>query len=454
MQADRENETLRWRNSLAAGRAVAIGALIASCASSSRGEQPLKVSYPRTLALCDVQLIDVDAGKLSKPATLLIADGRVREISARCPNPAAGIDRRMWRGRFVLPGLWDMHVHSLWSRDAVERDLPRYLAYGVTGIRDMGGDHQAIAYARRLREAGVPVPDMVVAGRMLDGLSPVHPEISIAVAGPEAAVAAVARNAAQGADFVKVYTMLPAQAFYAATREARRRGITVVGHVPAAISPVEAAKLGQASIEHMRDELGPMCDPGIAKDCDALLAALQANGTTLTPTLVALRKGFYATETAIDDPDLTTIAPPSRATWLKSRAATLARGEAYLQGKREAYRKAVRQLAFFAARGVPVLAGTDAGVTFIFPGRSLHDELGLLVDAGLTPAQALVSATTAPRRFFQRGQAAPYAKGSDANFVILTANPLLNISNTRAIESVILRGRPVRPDEVVPRRRQ
>ena len=176
------------------------------------------------------------------------------------------------RGRFLIPGLWDMHVHALWDRAAMTSFLPLFVSQGVTGVRDMGGTLALLKEARDSISTGAWYPSVVGPGPIIDGPEPVQREISVAVGDSARARLVVDSLADGGADFVKVYTLLPRAAFLAVLDEAARRHLAVVGHVPADVTPGEAAMLGMRSIEHLRDEIEPFCTRQTASVCTPMLA--------------------------------------------------------------------------------------------------------------------------------------------------------------------------------------
>ena len=297
-------------------------------------------------------------------------------------------------GKYLIPALWDMHVHL-----ESEAALGEFARWGVTGVRDMGNELPDLL-ALRPRAA----VRLVFAGPQLAG-PPYTPTPSRRiVSGAAEAEAAVRELAAQRVDFIKVWEGLSRQAFFAIARAAREQHLSFAGHVPDSVTPVEASDAGEKSIEHM-EFVPAQCLPmfeGRETDCDALLEAtlrrLARNGTWLDPTISSFRN-FVGAERFV----------PLFAAF--KRIAPMIRRS-----------------------GVRILAGTDVGSMHIAPGRSLHDELQLLVDAGWTPLEALRAATINPRLFL--------GLPPDGDCVLLDGNPLDDIANTRRIAAVIYnRGR-------------
>jgi len=391
-----------------------------------------------------------------------IADGRITGIAKNIP-PATGTRVIDATGKFLIPGLWDMHVHL----DASGSALPALVASGITGIREMySGIPIATLASWRTRP---DVPRMAIAG-FLDGPllltgGPLPPD-AYAVGNAEEARAAVSSLAAAGADFLKVYNSLPRDAYFAIAQESKRLGIPFAGHVPEAVSPGEASEAGQRSQEHLinillacstredalrRDRIAMMNDPDISgydrmlrlgfpnpeglsdtydeSKAAALFKIFVKNGTWHTPTLAVLHGFLTNPERARRMPYMQSLPQEQFDMWMQRIAALLDR-----------YKKLVNDM---HGAGVAFLAGTDMGPnTPIVPGAGLHDELDLLVQAGLTPMEALQSATRNPARYFGNlADMGTLETGKFADLVLLDANPLEDIRNTRKIRLVVLRGR-------------
>ncbi|MGW0517493.1 amidohydrolase family protein [Crossiella sp. NPDC003009] len=396
-------------------------------------------------------------GTVETSRDVLILGDRVRAIGQLDPPPGAAVIEG--RGRFLIPGLWDMHTHGF---DADY--LPDFLANGVTGVRQMGGAPVHAEWRQRLRAGELFGPRMVFGSRIIDGPRPSRPG-SIAVSTPEQARAAVAECA--GADFLKVYSQLPRAAYFALLAEAERAGLDVAGHVPFEVSAREAA--AQRSIEHLdgllvatsreRDELSfagldpadpqtmferlndlthrAAATPDPARLAE-LLAVFLAKDTWHVPTLaVHQAKATMGTDRFSLAGYLPRIEPMLRQGW--AQAATWPTDEPREQRLFDRYRELTAALHH---AGVPLLAGSD---TFV-PGFSLHDELALLTTAGLSPADALRTATVNPARFLGvEDRFGAIAPGRIADLVLLEADPLTDIANTRRIAAVIFGGTMLSP---------
>ncbi len=436
---------------------------------------------PLDVAFRHVNVIDPRDGSLLEDATVLVVGRKVvavgREGTVALPP---GVAQRQAKGKYLIPGLWDMHVHS-WFKMSDYLHYPLYIANGVTSVRDMGGclnpaapffacDADKRAWSARAL-AGLAVGPRIVASasfpidaanRMATGF-PAY----LAPQTPADARALVAHAKAQGWDFIKVYNDIARDTYFALMAEARRAGVTVAGHLPASIGAEEAALAGQKSIEHAsllplecstkaaalhlqaaRPRGTPLLRQVLptysAPLCRQVLAAMAANGTWFVPTHVTRRYEAHAGDPAfLDDARLEYINYAWRIVWqLDARRMRKHLAEPGGQALFDTfYRDGLALTGMAHQAGVQVLAGTDAPDAYVFPGLSLHDELQELVKAGLTPAQALRAATYDPARF--AGQQALYGTveaGKVADLVLLDANPLVDIAHTRRIEAVMFNG--------------
>jgi imidazolonepropionase-like amidohydrolase len=425
-------------------------------------------SDAKTLAIVHVTVIDVTHGALHPDMTVIVRGNRIVEIKTSSRERFRDAEIVDGRGKFLIPGLWDMHVHTNfgdWIPDSKEIILPLFVANGVTGVRDMGGDlHQLLDWRKQIEAGTIVGPRMAVSGPMIDGAPPHFP----ASASLPVTTAAEGRKAVDdlkqgGADFIKVQSYIPHDAYFAVAEESKKQGITFVGHVPDAIRASEASNAGQKSIEHytgifegcstIEDELlkgpkGPrrVVETYSAPKCAELIALLAKNNTWQVPTLV-----WEHGQWLIDDLDLS-LSPGAKYAAASLRDTTYRKFTESIMKELDtdpvAYRRQFvamelqMTLAMHRA-GVPFLAGTDtaAGV-YVMPGFSLHQELEFFVKAGFTPLEALQTATINPAKFLERtSDLGTVEKGKLADLVLLDANPLDDISNTQKISSVVLDGR-------------
>jgi imidazolonepropionase-like amidohydrolase len=416
-----------------------------------------------------VNVIDTNGGPTRRDMTVVISGSRISDVAssggARVPKNARIVDGR---NKYLISGLWDMHVHTVfgdwlprWTGERIS--LPLFVANGVTGVRDMGGDLPVLKQWRADLASGKMLgPQMVIAGPMLDGPTPRFPS-SAPVSSPAEGRKTVDDLKAAGVDFVKIQSLIPRDAYFAVAEEAKHIGITFVGHVPDAVRATEASNAGQKSIEHftgvfegcsrVEEELmkGPKGPGRFVETYDedrakSLVALFAKNETWQVPTLVWEHGQWLIDESDFSHDPLTKYAPAvwERNTWpmftkdILTTTATdpLAQRKRFTQMELEMTNRMHRA-------GVPFMAGTDtaAGV-HVFPGFSLHEELAYFVQAGMTPMEALQAATRNPARFLGRvSEMGTVEKGKVADLVLLDADPLADIHNTTKIQAVILRGR-------------
>lgn len=399
---------------------------------------------PDVLAITNATLIDGTGAAPVAGRTLLVRGGRIVRVGAagevRVPPGARVLNAR---GAYAIPGLWDMHVHALWDTAVADAFLPAFVAHGVTGIRDMGGTLEVLRYARGRVAAGtLAAPRLVAAGLVLDGPEPVDPSISLRVATPAEARAAVDSLARAGADFVKVYTLMPPELFHATAARARERGMPLAGHVPGEVDPRDAARAGMRTMEHMRAELGGFCTRATRRTCDSIIPVLREHRVWQTPTL--LPRWVRAHMDSVDTADARAAELPAvvRQYWMAEHAGKRAQRTADDWRRLRGEHDEERWLAgYLHASGLELLAGSDAGVPFSLPGVGLHDELRMLVDAGLRPMEALQAATRNAAHALGADSLGTLEVGKMADVVLLAANPLDDIRNTRRIVAVVIGGR-------------
>ena len=419
------------------------------------------------VAITDVTVVDVRQDRVSRPRTVVVDDGRITVIggSDQIPDGAQRVDGR---GKFLVPGLVDMHVHlfNLSShRPPNDWTFPLYVANGVTAVREMHADAESMTQVVRWRkafEAGELVaPRILAAGIAVDGKSPADAARDVDAA------------AAAGADFIKVFSEVPEPRWRAILEAARKRWLPVVGHAPAGLSLLASADGGQRSNEHLMqayeacstiekqllaDRQGLEGDALNAKRdaqevqalaafdrdvCRRVARALAATGQAQVPTLVLANEDTLAAG-----------GPPSAdPRWRYLRADEHPRWETFLRGytaqdsalalqRWPVARKIVLEM--HLAR-VPIMTGTDAPMPGVYPGFSVHEEMAMLVESGLSPNDALRAATLAPAKFLgMAGAAGSVEVGMRADLVLLDADPTRDIHNTRRISAVLLDGRLLR----------
>lgn len=425
-------------------------------------------STPSTLTIHDVTVIDATGAPAKPHQTVVVEDGKITAIDSSAMRSAGKLrgKRVDGSGKFLVPGLWDMHVHMVfgdWFPHGREITLPLFIANGITGVRDMGGELEVLQQWRKEIASGKLIgPRIVMSGPMLDGPQPRFPS-SIAIKTPEDGRRAVDDLKRRGADFIKLQSLIPRDAVFAIADEAKKQGISFVGHVPDAVRASEASNAGQKSFEHLIgifEGSSPLEDEFIKgaktekqfletydpKRAAALFALLAKNQTWQCPTLVWERGGNLI--------DQTDFASDTRAKYVPSYWKDVAWKRFTeqveqdfntddLATRKRFVEKELEVVKAMHKAGIPFLAGTDTppGV-YIFPGFSLHEELQRFVAAGFTPMEALQTATLNPAKFLGReNELGTIEKGKLADMVLLDANPLDDIGNTQKIAGVVANGR-------------
>ena len=428
----------------------------------------------------------VDA-KPKPDMTVIIEGNRITSIGKsariRLPKRAQVIDST---GKFLIPGLWDMHVHAL-RKERVDYFLQLFVVNGVTGIRDLGTNEEGFAFLNQLRKEiadGTRTgPRIVAAGRILDGSKPAVPENSISFTNETEARQAVRFLKQNGADFIKIYDGVPRDSYFAIVDEAKKQNIPCAGHIPAEINSFEASDAGQQSFEHLGNILRSCStlEPAVIneradlsiktstkpndysaiptriaartnleletyseKKCQQLFARFVNNETWQVPTLIAKQRfALIDAEIFSDDPRMKYISFAERESWkpennffLKYRTAE------FIEVRKRLYQKELELVGAMHRAKVKFMAGTDIPAAYTYPGFSLHDELALLVSTGFTPFEALQAATRNPAEYLNlSGKLGTIEKGKLADLVLLEANPLDDIGNMRRITAVVVNGR-------------
>lgn len=450
--------------------------------------------HTRSLAITGVNLIDATGRPTQSNMTVVVTGERIAAIGktgkVKIPANAEIVDGA---GKFLIPGLWDSHLHLTIAVDqtgTTELLSPMLVAYGVTTVREMGGDWLRIQQLRSAIASGQIVgPRIFAPGPFVDGPQPADVNFQ-PVANEAEARQAVRKLKTDGVDFIKVQAGLSLETWRAVIDESRIAGIPVAGHIPEAVSAFDVVRSTQRSVEHIspvlpgdagimmacsskeselradlaaikkasedkaanrqqlrqrqRDLQRAMATTYDAKKCEALFALFVKNQIHVVPTAIWGKRFAPLTESDLPNDDSLKLAPASMcARWGKRR------GDVIKASSAEDF--AFRQMLFDKSRDlitamirakVPLLVGTDAMDGYVLPGASLHEELGLLAEAGMTPMAALQSATSNAAKFMgKQNSLGTIEVGKIADLVLLDADPLQAIENTRRIHAVIVGGK-------------
>ncbi len=433
-------------------------------------------SRQTSLAFIHVTVIDMTGAPPRPDMTVLIEGGRITSLGrtgrVRVPRGARVVDAA---GKYLIPGLWDMHVHIT----ETERSLPMFVANGVTGVRNTGGVAEDLFRWRAEVAAGRLLgPRIVACGPVVDGENPSHPDHSVVVRNAAEGRAAVDALKRQGADFVKVYDGVPRDAYFAIADESRRLRLPFAGHVPMSVTTAEASDAGQSSIEHLgsilegsstaerelRSRVGTPAQPGDFSAIPRRIAArgtrtldtysdekarelfkrLVRNHTWQVPTLLVKKIWAHVDDiSAVEDARFRYVPQSVREEWSPQHQLLFRyRTPEFIVYNKRLFEKEMALVGAMHRAGVGFMTGTDVGGAYTYYGFSLHDELALFVEAGFTPMEALRAATSNPARFLgESSSRGTVERGKLADLVLLEADPLADIGNTRRVNAVVLNGR-------------
>ena len=431
----------------------------------------------------NVSVVDPVSG-LTQSQQVLIEDGKIAAVvdTSEALTLNANAERFDAQNRYLIPGLWDMHVHFVYDPTLTNEMADLFLDYGVTSVRDTGGDIEELV---NLRDAlPSPKPNIYISGPLLDGKFVVYdgsdtdrPPLGTGVLEPGAADATVAALKEAGADFIKIYELVQPETYAALAAAAKQRDMPIASHVPLMMTADSAGPMAD-SMEHLRN-----IELACASNWRELLAQRQQRIRNFTEGLgYALRAGLHSDQRipAINNYDetrcnqvldtlsstiqvptlrlntVTHLKPFQREDWPAALAAlpqaTQFAWRARIDGLQQLMeidptfsKWSVFLIERLLARDVPIGAGTDTPIGLGIPGYSLHTELEFLVQGGMTPQQALYAATVTPAEFFNMADTSGrLTEGMRADLVLLKDNPLTDIRHSRSVEAVMLAGEWVR----------
>ncbi len=426
----------------------------------------------QTILIRNISIVDVEKGKLISNQHVIIKDSVITAIFNGKKIVTTKVDTIIdGTGRYLIPGLWDMHTHT-WNEGTT---FPLLIANGVTGIRGMFEDMGNVKrWRQQMNNGKITGPQVFAAGPIVDGPKPIWPG-SVAV--KDAATGRAAVDSLKNklhTDFIKVYSLLSRESYFAIAEESKKQQIPFAGHVPNEVTVVEAAKAGQKSQEHLYGFIELAGDSAVhwfnyqqgkIKDSSfstrskrkdflfrtyneqklkLLLKEIKKTNTWICPTLTVNRGIAYVNDTSLlNDDRMPYVGKFMRDFWdyrkdVRFKSWT---DKDFEQSKQE-FEMKLKIVGLMHKAGIPIIAGTDYPNPHCYPGFSIHDEMGWLVKAGLSPAEALKTATYNPAKYLQQTEKnGTVAVNKYASLVILSKNPLQDISHTKTIEMVMVKGK-------------
>jgi hypothetical protein len=423
-----------------------------------------------SLVIRDVAIFDTATGSMLPDRTVVIEGERIAAIGTpeqpvEIPAGARVIDGR---GKFLLPGLIDAHVHLVHVLDfeqiTGDEVLPLFLAAGVTSVRDVGDEIVAETVVRRFAESHPEsCPRVFTCSPLIDGDPPIHRDIGRAVTDPEQVPAFVDEMADWGVTTLKIYAGTGRPVGRRVIEEGHRRGLVVTAHL-GPYSAQDAVSDGIDCLEHIWSVFNYIIPPDVAAQpghrgtldlhnplAGALVVDLAQRKVMVDPTLAVFRNMILLSDQPeiIEHPDNRLVPARLRKAW-GDYLTRLGMPSGELEPRRREFAKYQELTGILHRAGVPILAGTDTPEPFVPPGFSLHQELEMLVESGLTPAAALQSATiNNARALRQEEHLSAVEAGKLADLVLLTSDPLIDIRHTREIDVVIRSGLVCKPAELL-----
>lgn len=407
--------------------------------------QPAHIQHG-PVAFIDVNVIPMDSERVLPHMTVITNGGRIVAIGPRglrIPKEAQRIDGR---GKFLMPGLADMHVHLNIRGPAGllknEEFAALFLANGVTTVRNMWGNPDILNFRRSINTGAVPGPQIYTTGPLTDGSKPIWPRSRV-VETPQQAIEAVNADKQEGYDAVKLYERLTPDVYRAIISQARLLSLPVYGHVPDEMAVWDVLEARQDSIEHVEGYLEAI-DKEQSKETESRLVSETVKaGTWNCLTLVLYQGAVPASEglKLLAKPSMQFMPRAARDAWKNNRQ--LAPLTDYQFGRLRLYDEKRRNFVQALHRGgAKILLGTDTPNMFVVPGFAVHEELSNLVEVGLTPFQAIRAATIGPAEFLNaQNEWGTVAKGLRADLLLVEGNPLQNVANANRRVGVMVQGR-------------
>jgi hypothetical protein len=416
--------------------------LITASASPRPHNQP-------SVLFSDVNVLTMQNHRLLHHQDVLAENGFIRSVRPHSEKFAKASNARLidGRGKYLLPGFCDMHIHTQFGN---EQQLKLYLVNGITTVLNLSGTPELLNWKKKIASGELAGPNFYTSGPIVDGDPPTN-HTHLVVENRVEAEKAVDDQAQAGYDFIKPYSALSKDAYEGVLNAAKRDHIRLVGHVPWSVGVQGTIDAGQEAIAHVEElyryfvdrhrKPPPDAQPDPAK-IPALTEELRRHHTWVITTLSAntnILKQATDLESVLNSPNAKFV-PKSYLDECKTEDPYAKRGNDWVLQNKIMVPFLFEIVSHLHKAGVPMMSGTDATNPIQIPGFSLHDELEALVQAGMSPYEALLTTTLNPAIFLHR-PAGTVSEGNVAELVLLDADPLQNISNTRRIDGVMAQGR-------------
>lgn len=401
------------------------------------------------LIIKQVELVDVLSGVVIPKQDVVVNNGVIVFVGAEYKGPVSAKTQKVdGKGKYLIPGLWDMHIHLCWQAGNDRLIFPILLKHGITGIRDMGGDLAIMRSFKTSLEKGEYLgPEIIGSGPMIDGNPPVHPDFTLPVDDESNMEALLDSLKGHGADYFKTYSLIKENQLRQVAAFSAANQIPFAGHLSEYIPPEINIELGQKSVEHL-NVLDGIWETN-KRRLDSIGRMMVKQRTFLCPTLIT-----YALKTKLRDSSITKLdyesyIPASlKKEWQTTWAKRLERHSRHSDWEKleHVFSSQKSLVSHLHKMGVMILAGTDfAGMPYVYPGIGLVEELMLLSEAGLSNAEVLKTATINPAIYYERQvSSGSISVGKFADMVLLQKNPLDQLEHLKNIETVFLKGKQVR----------
>ena len=420
--------------------------LAAALALSARAQQA--PAGGAVTAFVGVSVVPMDRERVLPNQTVIVRGDRIAAVgpTGRVAVPA-GATRVDGRGKFLLPGLAEMHGHippPSAPAELTENVLFLYVANGITTVRGMLGAPGQLQLRERVRSGAIVAPNLYLAGPSFSGNS---------VNSPADAERMVRAQQAEGWDLLKVHPGLTRDEYDAMARTAREVGIRFGGHVPADVGLLHAIEMGQETfdhldgyIEHLQGDRGPLDSAALA---DVVRRTRAANAWVVpTSALWETILGIPPLDTLRAYPELRYMPPQTVAAWARAHETRLASPQLDPAASRRVAANRVELLRALHRGGVRILMGTDAPQQFSVPGFSLHRELRKMAESGMSPYEILVTGTRNVGAYFPRDRFGTVAPGQRADLLLVDGDPLKSLDNLMRRSGVMVRGRWIPESEI------